>query len=504
MAIPAPLVSHSTANDNDSGTANHLAWQDLSRALLGQRDNSGRPNDPYILFSLPDDDNIDATLLDITNWTERTDTQANPVVVQLGPGEYDASNFKFHGFSDVVVRGVGPATRIIATPSAATPDGSRFPDSVNFSNCTRCGIENMDIIFEDDGTELTQNQACIQRAANAGTSTGLDGCWIKNVNFYITGLSASRTAAGATITAMAALTKPTGTTPGTNFTEAWTCKVTDCNIISENGGVQGLTGEWHFENCNIWFGTSQNANTPLVVGIEWSTFMRMYWRGGMITCGYQTQNPNSDRAVYCIRCDDSDANGRLFLYNAVMFAHNDGTGTSTRAIYFGTNAGTVASNYPWLRATGCYMHAEDADGSLHHPAVQIADFDPSTDTPTNKLAVQLDYNIRVAGVEGNAFGFDGRLFIDDHNYSVVHSTHSVLYVNPSTTTRTITMHGTDEVDNDVHKVKNIHGTNSVTIAVASGHYMNGTLNGTYSLTAGNAVEVRGRQSSGGVIYWETW
>jgi hypothetical protein len=101
------------------------------------------------------------------------------------------------------------------------------------------------------------------------------------------------------------------------------------------------------------------------------------------------------------------------------------------------------------------------------------------------------------------FGTDGVVFIDDHDYSVPHSVHANLFVDPATADRTITLHSTAEVTNDYHTLKHVGTANNVILAVGAGDYLDGVENGTLTIPPGGSVRIRAYTAAGGDLYWTT-
>lgn len=491
MAELSPLWDHSSTDDDDLGTQTADAWKTLSYALGHIDDGNSRPNVARVLYADTNDaGGVNAALSAIStrDAAEGARDATDPVVVQLGPGTFEASLFKFDGFNDVIIRGMGRATVIQATPSAQGSVGDFWPNSVNFSNCVRCGIENLRVVLTDDTSG--EPVGAIARASN----TGLTECWLSRVDIEVGEMdAASRTGNTDFLWAIDYL-------PGVDKPDArFALIVRECNIISSCGGVRPGEGQWHFHDCNIWYGASANADTPHLIGVDHTRGGRWYFWGGKITTGYDTTDPSTPANVYGIRCNQSTSGGRAFVHNAVIFARNDAASPgTTRAVYM-----NGATSDPWIRMVSCYLQAElnVAHGFKDNEAVDT-DWDPATDgNGGNRLEL---YGCRVAGIRGNVLGPDGGKVLSADQSMSSHWLMGDTLIDTTAGDVTVTMHTNDPVSNESGYIKNYKGTNNAIIAVGAGDYLNQTVDGTLTVPPGRAVRVKCYDRDGSdKLYFET-
>lgn len=480
MAELVPIWQHSVADDDNLGTELSSAFQGLARAMgaIGARANVGR-----VLYVDADDPlGVDGALAQIAarDASEGARGVNDPILVQLGPGEFDASKFKFNGFSDVTIRGLGAATLVTATESAVGSPPNRYPDSVNFSGCTRCGIENLHIRFVDGGTQNTVQQGAITRADNAPNNE----CWIHNVQIDVS------IDPGRTLDCWAIDYLTTGTSLDGSVT--WGMIANNVRINSQNCAVRIGDGEWHFHACDFWYCNTADTSPPVAVGLDYARAGRWYFWNGKCTTGYSANSsPSSSNGVYGIRANQAATGNRGFIWNSVIFARNLGSGPK-RAIYAQQNGSSNA----WIRAFNCYLQAEGASGDVE--AVET-DWHPVT---KNVNIIEL-HNCRVAGVKGNVIGDRGQI---DLAVSATMQSNMVGYWYYDTTAGNLThtLHSHAAVNSDWCVAKNVGtGGNTLTIALSdSSDTLNGVADGTIVLADGQFAHIRARSLASGNQQWE--
>jgi hypothetical protein len=418
-------------------------------------------------------------------------------MVIAGPGDYYADEFKFDGFDETIVRGQGRETVVHATPSAQGTAPNFWPNSVNFSGNTKCGLESMTIIYDDTNAVTEGVTAVEQGAIMRASNNALFNCWMRDLEIRVENLHTSRTANGAFVNGIGYLvggwdTEQSGT--------IYACICERVDIISESCGLRSSDGEWHYHDCNIFFGASQNTDTPLMIGLDWMRGGRTYWWGGKITTGYDQKDPISDAAVYGVRCNQSTAGGRLNLFNTIIFARSEKT-TATypkvRAVYMN---GTLSD--PWIRITGSYLQAESLNNG-DEPAVET-DWDPVTDANGgNRL--QVDNNIRISGCDGNVLGNDGQVFVTA-SVTLTSNYNANYWVDSTSGAVNLTLHSNWPINNDTSNIKHYAGSNTVTLLTnaAEADKLNGVTDGSMIIPLGGSLAVRGAGDDGsGNILFET-
>lgn len=499
MAEITPKLQVSSADGDDLGTDGHTAFAEIVRFYGNVDDGNSRPNTPRVLHVHEGGaDTVQDAIDDIVarDAVEGVRARNDPFVIKVGRGNF--ARFKLDDVSGVHVVGAGKGlTHFATSPSAQGSDGDFWPSSINFSNSRWCGLHGFTTNFTDDGTQNAAQQAAIQRAGNTGTYSTYDGlieCYMTDLEIRIGELDTGRTANANFVLGIGYL--PGNTDSTTNFA----CTVRNVDIISSSCGITSSDGEWHFHDCNVWYGASANTDTPLNIGFNWARGGRSYWWGGKITTGYNALNPVSDAAVYGIRCIDANAGGRFFIHDAVIFARSNKATSppTTRAIYMN---GSLSD--PWIRIeAGCYLQAE-TQASTDNPAIET-DWTLGTPGPTttgNRLEVR--EGNRIAGMLGNILGPAGRKTITNDYDFASHQIEGDNYVDTTSNSVTLTMNSHAAVDNTKGRIKHVAGSNTCTIAVASGDYLDGTLNGTLVVPAGGSVLMTQREIAGGLQYWET-
>ncbi len=486
MADLAPTIDHSSVDGNKTGTLQHDVNKLVSRAVFGQiNDGASRPNITRIIHVSPDDAagvdgayaQIDAATIPAGEW----------VLVQLGPGHYDASKFAFVGQTRVITRGAGEATVIDVaanTTAGSPPSDTGYPNSLRFSGNTKCGLEDMRVEFTDSAAGATITQGAIARRNNTNSTD----CWFKNVTIVVNEIDAARTGAGSQVYGIDLVSSTNG--------DAWGMRFINVNIISSNSGIVLGAGEIHFEGCNIWVGNTARTGGPHIYGINWKFNCRWYYWGGKLGTGYGTLDPNSTRDVYIVRFEPDGADGVGWIYNSVSFGRNTGAGNK-RIVYA---VGATGSTSPWLRITGSYMQAEDAITDVE--AIET-DWVPSEGSTDGNI-VQLDNNIRISGILGNAIGNDGRVEFSG-DISIPSSFKANWFASGLSADATVTLHSNEPISNDEFVIKNSDSTYNVIVQTepAASDQLDGVVDGSVTIPPGGMIKIVGRKLSGSDILYET-
>lgn len=450
-----------------------------------------------VLFVDPSNEGgVDWALSLIDVWDQfETREAGDKYLIQLGIGTYSGEDFTFADYTDVDILGMGEGTVVTASPDTFA---NKWAKCVNFSGNVRCSMGNFKIKFTDDGSANAHENGAIMRhpdkASNSTTGAGLRGCRLFDIDIEVEEMDSGRTNDNAIIWGIGYL----GGDGGGTGTHGYALQLKNVNVLSSCSGVVIGDGEWQFENCNIWFGNTDNTNTPDLVGLDNQRAGRWYWWNGKNTTGYSADaSVDTDADVYCVRANNASTGGRGFIWGMLAFARNEASSPgNTRAVYMNDENGGNG----WLRFENCFLQAEVPNSGGDVPAVS-SDWDPVSLPTTNRIEL---YGNRVAGIAGNALGPDGHKTVSS---SVSFSSHWILgetFVDTSGGDVTITMHSNDPVNNEWGYIKNYTGSNDVTIAVASGDYLDNVVDNTVVVPPGHTIKIKAYKLDGSdKLYFET-